>query len=77
MNNKKNHTAKLLSKTAKKASSPQSSRGNKAKSQVGLREQYDIIRNDLLKLREDIRKGYDMARGLVDKNNLKGLLRSK
>lgn len=32
-----------------------------------LKEQYDTIRKDILKLREDISSGYDVARKLVEK----------
>ncbi|MCM2349663.1 MAG: hypothetical protein NDI69_06560 [Bacteriovoracaceae bacterium] len=39
-------------------------------SESNLKEQYDIIRNDLLKLREDLSKGYDMAKSMVDRKTL-------
>jgi hypothetical protein len=39
-----------------------------------LRDQYAIIREDLLKLREDLQKGYDMAKGMVEKRGLLGQL---
>jgi hypothetical protein len=45
-----------------------------SKVETGFREQYDIIREDILKLRVDLQKGYDMAKELLDK---KGLLKSK
>lgn len=32
-----------------------------------LKEQYDTIRNDLLKLRSDLASGYDVAKKLVEK----------
>lgn len=35
-----------------------------------LKQQYKIIRDDLLKLREDLEKGYDMAKSYVGKNGL-------
>lgn len=35
-----------------------------------LKGQYEVIRNDLLKLRADLGKGYDMAKGMMDKNTL-------
>ena len=76
MSNKKNHTAKILQKTAKRASTPSAKTG-KPRPEVALREQYNIIRQDLLKLREDIVKGYDMAKNLFDRNSMKSLLRSK
>lgn len=43
-----------------------------------LKGQYDVIRNDLLKLRDDLGKGYDMAKGMMDKKVLvKELLNTK
>lgn len=35
-----------------------------------LKSQYDVIRNDLLKLRADLGKGYDMAKGMMDRKVL-------
>lgn len=48
---------------------------NKKKSSLNnnltdLKGQYDVIRNDLLKLRDDLGKGYDMAKGMMDKKVL-------
>jgi hypothetical protein len=37
-----------------------------------LREQYAIIRQDLQKLRDDLHKGYDMAKGMVEKRSFLG-----
>lgn len=43
-----------------------------------LKNQYNIIREDVLKLRADLQKGYDMARGMVDrKSMLKDFLKAK
>ena len=42
-----------------------------------LREQYDIIKNDLLKLREDLSKGYDLAKGLDKKGLVREILKTK
>lgn len=43
-----------------------------------LKNQYNIIREDVLKLRDDLQKGYDMARGMVDrKSMLKDFLKAK
>lgn len=48
----------------------------KTKSQVtasqkveNIKKQYGVIRNDILKLREDLQKGYDMTRDLVEKKS--------
>jgi hypothetical protein len=35
-----------------------------------LYEQYKIIREDLIKLKEDLSKGYEMARGMMDRKTL-------
>lgn len=53
---------KVLNRMAKKTST----KGT----ENNLREQYDIIRNDLLKLREDLSRGYDMAKSMVDRKTL-------
>jgi hypothetical protein len=44
-----------------------------------IKEQYQIIRKDILKLREDLSKGYDMARGMVQeqKGYISQLLKNK
>lgn len=61
---------KVLNRMAKKTST----KGT----ENSLKEQYDIIRNDLLKLREDLSRGYDMAKSMVDRKTLvKQFLNSK
>lgn len=63
---RKSQSDKLLQKFSKK-----SQPSNKLEVQASaLKEQYDIIRNDLLKLRNDLSKGYDMARGMIDKKSI-------
>jgi hypothetical protein len=43
-----------------------------------LRDQYQIIREDLLRLKNDLQKGYDLAKGTVEKKGFLGeLLRSR
>lgn len=43
-----------------------------------LRKQYKIIKGDVLKLRNDLLKGYDMARSWVEKkSSFKKVLRAK
>ena len=43
-----------------------------------LKNQYDVIRSDVLKLRDDLQKGYDMARNMVDRKSLiKDFLKAK
>ncbi len=66
--------AKLLSSVKKKTSGaiPRDlDRG-------ALLDQYNIIREDLMKLRDDLTKGYDMAKGMLDKKTImKELMRMK
>ena len=43
-----------------------------------LKEQYNVIKQDLLKLREDLSRGYDMAKSTVEKKGfIRELLTSK
>jgi hypothetical protein len=76
---------KILHRMSKRASKPGSS--DPRSSSVGtkkisgktndLKSQYKLIREDILKLREDLQKGYDMAKGLMDKKTLKQFLKAK
>lgn len=62
MKNKKlNHTERTLKNMSKKQSQVV---------EPTLREQYNIIKKDVLKLRDDISKGYDLAKGLIEKKGL-------
>lgn len=60
---------KVINKLSKKT---KSNTGNNS-----LREQYDIIKNDLLKLREDLSKGYSLAKGLDRKGLVREILKTK
>lgn len=72
---KHSHTGKILKGMTKRASKPNEETQKSRNSTVdGLREQYDVIREDILKLRDDIQKGYDMAKGAVEKKSLIGQL---
>jgi hypothetical protein len=44
---------------------------------AGLKQQYEIIRKDLLKLREDIEKGYGMAKSQISRKGLLDSVRRK
>lgn len=66
MSRKKSQTYRLL-KGIKKASKATSALENVDVS--GLREQYKVIREDIIKLRNDLQKGYDMAKGAVEKKS--------
>jgi hypothetical protein len=82
-NKRRNHVEKVLQTMSKKATqsgSPTASPAPEKKVSVidPLREQYDVIREDLLKLREDLSKGYDLARSTLEKKGLiSELLKSK
>jgi hypothetical protein len=74
---KHTHTEKVLKGMSKRAARPDhASQEHIAKDSgfSGLRDQYDVIREDIMKLREDLQKGYDMAKGAVDRKNLLGQL---
>lgn len=47
-------------------------RGSKIVSErdINLRQQYDLIRDDILKLKEDLQKGYSMAKVAVEKKKI-------
>lgn len=61
------HTERVLKGLSKKAAGV--SQSQKLNS---LRDQYEVIREDVLKLRKDLQKGYDMAKSTVEK---KGFIR--
>ena len=55
MNQKKtSHRAKVLKEMSKKTS--------RSTSENGLKEHYEVIREDIIKLRDDLQKGWTMAR---------------
>lgn len=61
---KRNHADKILQKMSKKASADTS---KPVKAEPTLGEQYEVIRRDILKLRDDLSKGYDMAKGMIER----------
>ncbi len=74
-NKRRSHAEKVLQAMSKKASQPggpSASPAPEKKTSVidPLREQYDVIREDLLKLREDLSKGYDLARSTLEKKGV-------
>lgn len=70
----KTEDKKVLNKTARRVGV--SGRGKK---DVTLQEQYKIIRDDLMRLRNDLAKGYNMTRAWIDKRgSMRGMtLRAK
>ncbi len=71
---KRNHAEKILSRMSKKAgttgSRPVEASSSKKSAEATLSEQYEIIRSDILKLRDDLSKGYDMAKGMIERKGL-------
>lgn len=59
------HTQKIITKMSKKAMRSDKS-GNQIRS-GDFKQQYEIIRKDVMKLKKDLQKGYDMARRVVEK----------
>ena len=59
------HSQKIISKMSKKAMRSDKP-GNQIKS-GDFKQQYEIIRKDIMKLKKDLQKGYDMAKGVVEK----------
>lgn len=73
VDNKKRIAAKVV-KVPKKSSS----RTGKQSPEAELKNQYHLIREDLNKLRDDLAKGYDMARTWIDKkSSLKSFLKAR
>ena len=78
-NKRRIHAAKVLEKlsrapkevdSAEQSAPADDSSRNEKKGVAALREQYDVIRDDLLKLREDVTKGYDLAKGFLNKKTI-------
>ena len=72
---KRNHADKILQKMSKKASAdttkPFESQATKSSTSAPtLGEQYEVIRGDILKLRDDLSKGYDMAKSMIERKGL-------
>lgn len=82
-NKRRAHAAKVLQKMDKAGKSPESEnitrKSKKESNEVSaLKEQYNIIRKDLMKLRDDLTRGYDMARNVMEKKGfVRQLLKSK
>lgn len=83
-NKRRLHAAKVLQKMSKAPESAEHSNAEHAEAQSGkeeislsdtLREQYEVIRNDILKLREDLSHGYDVAKNLLDRKTIMRELR--
>lgn len=83
-NKRRSHAEKVLQTMSKKASQPGSPTASPAQEKKNvsvidpLKEQYEVIREDIMKLREDLSKGYDLAKSTLEKKGLIGqLLKSR
>lgn len=81
-NKKQNHTSRILQKISKRSSGQIKigpvSESHKSDSQSKkLVNQYNVIRNDLMKLRDDLVQGYDMAKTLFDITVVKDLIKNR
>ncbi len=61
-NRRKLHVSQLAKQMNKKDESKND--------ESGLAQQYRVIKEDLMKLREDVTRGYDMAKEAVDKKTI-------
>lgn len=86
-NNRRAHAAKVLMKTSQKHQDTNAdvevdqSENTKSVQSEGfnsLQDQYQIIRGDILKLREDLARGYDLLKNFIDtKISIRTLLKAK
>lgn len=88
-NNRRTHAAKVLAEASKKnqteAVSVNDEQANEIETEAStqdvfssLNNQYEVIREDILKLREDLAHGYDLLKEYIDsKVSLRSLIRSK
>ncbi len=69
---KRNHADKILHRMSKKGTvnTASSSSAQTGHAEPTFSEQYEIIRSDILKLREDLNKGYDMAKSMIERKGL-------
>ena len=80
-NKKRNHAEKVLQQMSKNLApdnlvSPERVGLSSGKSTpvVELKDQYNVIREDIMKLREDLTRGYDLARDYVVKFDTKAFV---
>ncbi len=65
-NRRKLHVSQLAKQMNKKSDESHESSNDES----GLSEQYRVIKEDLMKLRDDVTRGYDMAKDAVDKKTI-------
>lgn len=81
-NNRRTHAAKVLAQASKKNQTSEEKVHEHEKEQSSsiksLNKQYSVIREDVLKLREDLAHGYDLLKDYLEsKMNLRTLIRVK
>jgi hypothetical protein len=90
-NNRRAHAAKVLAQSSKKNQSQEdpadfvetttvnsSVEESDDSTLVSLNKQYQVIREDILKLREDLADGYDLLKDYIESRvNLRTLIRAK
>lgn len=66
---KRNQTEKTLRKLSKSKNAADVAHGpqEQAWDSASLKEQYGVIRQDILKLKDDLTRGFDMAKGMFEK----------
>lgn len=75
---KKEKILQNVAKSSTNGSKASSTTTSKATNGNALVEQFNVIREDVLKLRDDLARGYDMAREMLDKKTLmKEFLKAK
>jgi alkylated DNA nucleotide flippase Atl1 len=79
-NKRSRHVDKVLQNLSKATSQPHAHVDTEAKATAqedSLTEQYNIIRQDLMKLRDDVVKGVDLAKTSLNKETIINLIRSR
>ena len=71
-NKRRSHAAKVLQQVSKN-SALEILHHDKSTPEAAIKRQYDIIRRDLMKLREDLVRGFDLTRIYFQKNGPKSL----
>ena len=65
------HNEKKISQLAKQVNKrPQSEESEQSGEQSGLVDQYRVIRDDIMKLRDDVTRGYELAKDAVEKKTI-------
>jgi len=79
-NKRRNHAEKILHNASKQhhVAADSANQETPVVEQNGFKDQYEIIKNDLVQLRTDLMKGYDMAKVWMEKKgSVRELLRTR